>query len=75
VERERRQIQMLLSLSDIARCCVFFSLFFSCHFLRENISRYSHFLFYVLQISFDDIVKYAGGEGSSALANLQVCAV
>ena len=35
------------------------------------------FLFSVLQLSFDDIVKYAGvyGEGSSALANLQVRAV
>ena len=41
----------------------------SCSPIYSNCS-----LFCTLQLSFDDIVKYAGvyGEGSSALANLQV---
>ena len=47
------------------------------HFLWETQWRYLSVisvLFSVLQLTFDDIAKYAGvyGEGHSALANLQV---
>jgi len=46
---------------------------FTLLFTREHFPNVL-FLFSVLQLSFDDIVKYAGvyGEGSSALENLQV---
>jgi len=68
------QSQRLLSLSNADTCCVFCFHFSSPH---ERTFPNVLFLFSVLQLSFDDIVKYAGvyGEGSSALANLQVCAV
>lgn len=67
------QSQRLLSLSNADTRCFCFH---SCS-PHERTFPNVLFLFSVLQLSFDDIVKYAGvyGEGNSALANLQVRAV